>query len=166
MADSARSETHVVPLIYRIFFLYIEPFASLVGAYYAFFEPHEYLHLTHAASAPATSIPLSTTVALNQLSNLYLLFAINEALVLRATSDINVWRVLLLGLFVADLGHLYSIHPLGLDVYWKVSQWNAIDLGNIAFVYVGATVRSCFLAGLGISKRSIHAHSKRRTKRL
>lgn len=165
MAGLGRTKPSTVPLTYRIFFLYVEPLASLLGAYYALYEPQEYLRLTHASSAPTVSIPLSTTIVLSQLSNLYLLFAINEALVLRATSDINVWRTLLLGLLIADLGHLYSVHPLGLQVYWDILRWNAIDWGNVAFVYAGASMRICFLAGLGMSKGAVQRRTKRRAKR-
>lgn len=164
MSETRRNTPLVIPFIYRIFFLYIEPLAAVVGAYYAFYEPHEYLYLTHALSAPALSIPLSTTIILNQLSNLYLLFAINEALVLRATSEINVWRTLLFGLLIADFGHLYSVYPLGLSVYWNIFQWNAIDWGSVAFVYAGATLRICFLARLGIPTRTAQRRSKRRPK--
>lgn len=152
MSDSTGNKAQCIPSVYRIFFLYLEPLASLVGAYYAFHKPYEYLQWTHAAStSKVLAIPLSTIIVLNQLSNLYFLFAINEALVLRATSDISVWRTLLLGLLVADVGHLYSIHPLGLEIYWSVLRWNPIDWGNIAFVYAGATMRLCFLAGMGVS---------------
>ena len=50
--------------------------------------------LTHAASTPEKllGLPVSTQVVLQQLGNLYVAFAINEALVLRATSDIRVWE--------------------------------------------------------------------------
>ncbi|KAL8854927.1 MAG: hypothetical protein Q9221_000434 [Calogaya cf. arnoldii] len=153
MAAPSVLPTQAIPLIYRLFFLYIEPLASLVGAYYAFLKPQEYLRLTDPFSSPIVSVPLSTSIILQQLSNLYFLFALNEALVLRATSDIHVWRTLLFGLLVADIGHLYSVHGLGLAIYWEVSRWNAIDWGNVAFVYVGATMRICFLTGLGMSQR-------------
>lgn len=167
MVRSARTETNVIPLIYRVFFLYIEPLASLVGAYYAFFLPQAYLHLTDASSSLniTTPIPLSTSITLLQLSNLYFLFAINEAFVLRVTSDIKVWQTLLFGLLVADLGHLWSVHPLGVDVYWKVLRWNAIDWGNVGFVYLGAGMRMCFLAGFGMRNRPAKGRSKRRVKR-
>ncbi|KAL8679194.1 MAG: hypothetical protein Q9186_004491 [Xanthomendoza sp. 1 TL-2023] len=165
MIDSAGNKTQTIPLLYRLFFLYIEPIASLVGAYYAMLEPHEYLRLTDPSSPPIISIPRSTSIILKQLSNLYFLFALNEALVLRATSDINVWRALLFGLLIADLGHLYSVHPFGLDIYWNVLGWNAIDWGNVAFVYVGATMRMCFLAGLGVSNGPAQRSRKRPVKR-
>jgi len=56
-------------------------------------------------------------------------------------------------LLVADLGHLYSVHGKGLDVYWDVRHWNPIDWGNVAFVYVGACMRISFLLGIGLGTR-------------
>ena len=136
--------------IYYIFFLLVEPFSAVVGAYYSFFQQQTYLNLTHAPSAPLTGIPISTQIILTQLSNLYFLFAINEFWVLRATSDLQVWRVVLFCLLVADIGHLYSVNAIGTQIYWNVFAWNAIDWGNVGFVYVGATLRICFLSGFGV----------------
>jgi hypothetical protein len=138
------------PTFYRLFFLTIEPISALVGAYFAHFQPQTYLQLTHALSALQTNIPLGTQVVLTQLANLYFLFAINEALVLRSSSDLRVWRTLLFGLLVADFGHLYSVLGLGTGVYWKVYEWSAMDWGNVGFVYAGALTRIAFLCGLGI----------------
>ena len=151
MASSRASSPQVsIPFIYCCFFLYIEPLSTLLGAYYAFFQQQTYLNLTHAPSAPLTGIPLSSQIVLNQLANLYFLLALTEALVLRATSDLRVWRTLLFGLLVADLGHLYSVSPLGTQIYWHPVSWNAIDWGNIGFVYVLISTRIAFLLGIGI----------------
>lgn len=140
-----------LPIYYRLFFLYIEPISALVGSCFALFKPDIYLQLTHAPSAPSNGVPLSSRIVLTQLSNLYLLFALNEALVLRSTRDLRVWKTLLAGLLVADIGHLYSVSPLGPDVYWKLYSWNAMDLGNVGFVYLGAAMRIAFLLGFGLS---------------
>lgn len=140
-----------LPQIYELFFLWIEPLSALVGAYYAHFKPEQYLQLTHAGSAPS-SIPLGTRVALSQLGNLYAFFALNEALVLRSTSDLAVWRTVLFVLLIADLGHLYTVKELGWPVFYDVASWNAIDWGNVPFVYFGAAMRVSFLAGLGLKK--------------
>src|SRR5277367_993392 len=142
------------PAFYRLFFLTIEPISALVGAYFAHFQPQTYLQLTHASSAPSDTIPLGTQVVLTQLANLYFLFAINEALVLRSTSNLRVWRTLLFGLLVADFGHLYSVWGLGTGLYWKVHLWSAMDWGNIGFVYAGALTRITFLCGLGVPTRT------------
>jgi hypothetical protein len=145
-----------LPAAYSWFFLFIEPISALVGAYYAHFKPLAYLQMTHAASSPSytSTIPLSTNIVLTQLANLYLLFTINEALVLRSTSDLRVWRTVLLGLLIADFGHLYSVSALGPEVYWNVLKWNAMDWGNVGFVYTGATMRIAFLCGIGLNTKS------------
>jgi hypothetical protein len=150
------SPAFTLPRFYTAFFLVIEPVAALVGAFFAHFRQLDYLQMTHAASAPAnvSTIPLSTSVVLSQLANLYLLFTINEALVLRSTSNLRVWKTVLFGLLVADFGHLYSIKELGHQVYWNVLKWNAMDWGNVAFVYAGATMRMMFLAGVGLNTES------------
>ncbi|RDW60051.1 hypothetical protein BP5796_11657 [Coleophoma crateriformis] len=142
-----------LPTIYTLFFLIIEPISALVGAFYANFKPLQYLRLTHADSSPTTTsnIPLSTSVALTQLANLYLLFAINEAVVLRSTSSLRVWRAVLIGLLIADAGHLYSVSSLGYGVYFKFWDWNEMMWGNIAFVYAGAAMRIAFLTGVGLN---------------
>ena len=143
-----------LPLVYRLFFLLIEPLSALAGAYMAFFRPYDYLELTHAASAPLP-IPHGTTIVLSQLANLYLFFALNEAIVLRSTSNLRVWKSVLFCLLVADFGHLYTVRSLGLPIYWSVADWNAIDWGNIPFVYLGALMRIAFLAnvGFGVKRR-------------
>ena len=139
-----------VARIYKYFFLYIEPFTTFIGAYYSSMQQQTYLDLTHTPSSPQNGIPTSTHIILLQLSNLYCCFALNEALVLRASPDLKVWRTLLICLLIADVGHLYSVNAAGWQVYWNVLGWNAIDWGNVGFVYVGATMRICFLAGWGV----------------
>ncbi|APA10677.1 hypothetical protein sscle_06g054470 [Sclerotinia sclerotiorum 1980 UF-70] len=141
-----------LPMIYSWFFLIIEPISALTGAYYAHFRPLSYLQLTDPISSPYTqnTIPLSTTIILTQLANLYLLFAINEALILRCTSDLHIWKIVLVGMLVADLGHLYSVRGLGWSIYWNLWRWNAMAWGNVGFVYVGAAMRMAFLRGWGL----------------
>lgn len=159
MATSGGQAGVSLPLAYRLFFLVIEPIATLVGAYYAFYRPEEYLQLTHAETAlPVT--PLGTKVALSQLANLYLAFALNEAIVLRSTSDLRVWKALLFGLLVADFGHLYTVRALGIRVYYNVWSWNAIDWGNVAFVYCGAAMRISFLTGVGMGNAKMASIKK------
>ena len=160
MASASSPPSFPLPLPYRIFFLTIEPVSALVGASYAFLHPHTYLSLTHASSSPpvptaaspSSAVPLGTQIVLAQLANLYLLFAFNEALILRTTSDLRVWRTVLLGLLVADVGHLWSVSALGARVYWDVAGWNKMDWGNVGFVYLGICTRLCFLAGVGLPR--------------
>lgn len=151
----ATSDTFTPPLIYRLFFLYIEPLSALVGAYYAAFLPATYLALL--SSTPTTlnsnTPPDTPTLAtLYQLANLYFLFALNEHLVLSRSSSLTTWRTLLFGLFLADLGHLATMIPVSMqdgkgvgEVFWKVWRWNGMEWGGVGFVYVGAGMRVSFL---------------------
>jgi hypothetical protein len=148
MAPSAAS---AIPLIYRLFFLYIEPVATAVGAYYAQFQQQEYLQLTHSTMQSSLLGPsLRESIVLSQLANMYAVFALNEALVLRSTADLRVWKVFLFGLLLADFGHIYSVNGVGSEVYWQFWNWNEMYWGNLGFVYVGATLRMAFLSGLGL----------------
>lgn len=145
-----------IPQYYQIFFLWVEPISTLAGFIAAAFFGHDYLVMTHAETTPSKilGVPIATTVALRQLANLYLAFALNEFFVLRATNDLKVWRTILAILLVADVGHLLACYPAGgFSQYYNVTQWNAMDYGNLAFVYVGATFRSCFLAGVGMGPK-------------
>jgi len=174
--QTTTASTFNLPLPYRLFFLLIEPISTLLGAYYAYFKPSTYLSETAFPAAnflpsnPSTSniipLPTSSLVTLQQLANLYVAFAINEALVLRSTSDLKVWRALLLGLLIADFGHLWSVRHLGLGYYWRVWEWNAMAWGNVGFVYVGATMRMCFLVGVGLDDGKGTATGKGRKKDL
>ncbi|RMZ05059.1 hypothetical protein D0862_05094 [Hortaea werneckii] len=101
-------------------------------------------------------------ITLLQLANLYLVFAINEALVLRATNDLKVWRIFLVGLLIADFGHLWSVHALGWPIYYQFWTWNSIHWGNLGFVYVGASMRMAFLSGLGLASSRSGAGGKRK----
>jgi hypothetical protein len=139
-----------VPAFYRLVFLWLEPLSTFTGAVYAHFLQSHFLTLTHAASAPGLSVPLSTSIVLSQLANMYLGLGLLEASVLRATSELKVWRTLLTIMLLADIGHLYSVAPLGSWVYWDYRRWNSIDYGNVPVVYFLAITRSLFLLGVGL----------------
>ena len=142
-----------IPTWYRLFFLYIEPLSALAGAYYAAFRPADYLaDLTLGALSrtPPTPAPTQTNMALLQLANLYFLFALNEHFVLSSTNSLVTWRRLLVGLLIADFGHLVTMAPAGSGIFWRVWEWNAMAWGSVGFVYAGAATRMCFLAGVGL----------------
>lgn len=91
---------------------------------------------------------------------MYFGLAFLEAAVLRATPDVTVWKTFLAGLLLADFGHLYSVLPLGVPIYWTFWDWNAIDMGNIPFVYLLALTRIGLLLGVGFPRPRVRARSK------
>lgn len=155
-ASLSHASSSSIPTPYRLLFLTLEPLSALLGAIYAHYLQPTYLSLLAHQPIPASSIPAHTSVVLSHLANLYLVLCLNEALVLRATADLKVWRTFLFGLLVADLGHLWGCRQLGNGdgaVFWKVWEWNGIDVGNVGVVYGLAVARVCFLAGVGFGRR-------------
>lgn len=158
---SASAPPAPVPGFYRFVFLWVEPCSILLGAVYAACFQTTYLDLTmHAPSAPDALVPISTKIVLTQLANMYFGLAFLEASVLRATADVTVWKSFLVGLLLADFGHLYSVLPLGTHVYWAFWRWNAIDMGNVPFVYFLALTRIALLLGVGFPDPRVRARSK------
>ena len=151
---SGAAEQPPIPLLFRVFFTTLEPITALVGWYFAHFQQRHYLSLaTHTPYNIQEEPDPGCAVALRQLANMYLLFAINEALVLRATNDRRVWAALLFGLLVADVGHLWSLRVLDLDhLYYTVTEWNPMDVGSIGIVYVGMAFRLSFFASLAAGR--------------
>lgn len=49
-------------------------------------------------------------------------------------------------MLLADIGHLWACAPLGSDYFWRVDTWDPMAMGNVPFVYVGASMRIAFLA--------------------
>ncbi|PCH40691.1 hypothetical protein WOLCODRAFT_131471 [Wolfiporia cocos MD-104 SS10] len=164
------ADTSPIPLLYRLFFLYIEPISAVVGAYYAAARQSDYLaYLSSAPSgaAPGPSpLPTPTRTALFQLANLYLLFALNEHLVLASTPAHRTWARLLLGLLVADLGHLATMLPLAAEkgyaeVFLRFWRWDAMEWGSVGFVYAGASMRVAFLTGAPTTVRRLFVKDSR-----
>jgi hypothetical protein len=108
------------PLIYNVCFLYIEPLSIFVGGFIAMFLPSTYLETVHATSTSAFSgehqNSPGTQVLLAQWANIYVLFALNEALVFWLTSSHGVWRTMLAVFLLVDFGHLCIVFGFGSDV--------------------------------------------------
>ncbi|KAI0643568.1 hypothetical protein C8Q79DRAFT_975651 [Trametes meyenii] len=155
MAPNAFS---AIPFVYRLFFLYVEPVSAIVGAFYAGIKPMEYLAYLASSTAGAKLAQTPSTPTLISLyprSNLYLLFVLNEHLVLSSTPSLRMWRTLLFGLLIADLGHLASMVTLAqekgfAEVFAYFWWWNAMEWGSVGFVYAGASMRTSFLLSVGL----------------
>lgn len=135
-------------LYYKFFFFYLEPLSALAG-FLAALNPALYLRMLNASSPKVQDA--TVTASVYQLANLYLFFALTEALVFRAARHhLPVQRALATAMLVADLGHLAAVAPLGAMQYWDVRRWGWMEAGGIGFVYVGAATRISFLSGIGV----------------
>jgi len=147
---SAESPTlPYIPLVYRILLLYIEPLFALNGAYLLMRKPEVYLHTFSANLAYAPS----TQIIFDQLGAVYMLFAFNQAVVLRVAKDIRVWKAIILGILMCDSVHAWTgFKVMAADGNMNPVGWRPEDWVAILALFVPGAIRVAFLCGVGIGK--------------
>lgn len=140
-----------IPLPYRILLLYLEPFAALNGAVITHCFPNRYLR---GMSPTATSLSYNpaSQIIYDQLAGCYILFAFNEAVVLRQTSNLRVWKAMVLGILLCDMLHLYgSWSVMGTEMFVSPWLWRMEDWVNLVSLYGPAAMRLSFLFEVGFA---------------
>jgi hypothetical protein len=136
------------PLIYRVFFLWLEPLMALGGSVLCHFDPASFLR---TMSATASYSP-SSQVIYDQLAATYVLFAFNEAVVLRVTKDLRVWKMMMAGLLLCDGLHLYaSWSIMGTHAFMRPWLWRPEDILNLILLYIPVILRTAFIRGAGFA---------------
>lgn len=146
-----------VPFIYRFLFLYFEPAGALIGSLLLHFHPQPFL----TTMAPTLKETPSHQVVYDMLAATYVLFAFNEAVILRLTDDLRIWKALLCGILLCDAIHLYgSWTALGSDMFWNPLNWRWEDAVNLGSLWGQGALRLAFIREVGFSTRP-DAKSKR-----
>ncbi len=86
---------------------------------------------------------------------LYILFMVNELLVLRFSKDLKVWRAVVLAMLCCDVVHLYGVWVAGGGAEFMldpVGRWRMEDWVNTLILAAGSVLRTCFLVGLGVKE--------------
>jgi hypothetical protein len=150
---SNQSLLRKIALPYRIFFLYIEPVLALGGTYLPIADPHRFVVGTVPQPAIIMASPLTITpimqLFLTNIAALYALFAINEAIVLRCTSEKSVWYGIIGGMLASDIGHLYAVYAIAPERALQFASWNSDEWINYGSLVGGALLRLSFLLGIG-----------------
>jgi hypothetical protein len=156
-ASNNNNTTHSpIPLLYRIWFHYLEPLCALNGAYLAYFQPSTYLHMTSFPSPSPTSAtpppPASTLHVSTHVAALYLFFTLAEILVTRSTNDRKVWKALFWSMLGSDLGYLVACWEVGGEggEWVKPWMWDAVGWGNYGTTWLAFGIRLAFLGGIGL----------------
>ncbi|PVI03821.1 hypothetical protein DM02DRAFT_640360 [Periconia macrospinosa] len=149
MPSTTSSTPLTIPLPYRILHLYLEPLMALNGAILCIFNPSLFL----STFSPTLRYTHSSQIIYDQLAATYVFLAFVEGVVLRATTELRVWKTVLGGLLVCDVLHLLAGvrcmseegRLLGVRE-WRVEDWIAVGtlLGP-------AAVRVAFLSGVGFA---------------
>lgn len=140
--------------LYRLWHLYTEPFSAVYGAVMCARSPLVYLSVMSPAANRSHYHP-ELQVIFDQLAATYLLFAFNQAVVLRMVDgNLRVWRALLAGMLICDLVHIrgtwLSLSQAG--VLADLAQWRPSDWVNVVLLIIPVLLRGAFLAGVGVSE--------------
>jgi hypothetical protein len=148
----AGSAPFEISFVYRFVFLYFEPLAALSGSALLHWSPPLFLR----AMAPETAYTPSNQVVYDMLAATYVLFAFNEAVLLRrARHSRPIWNTVLTGILLCDAIHLYgSCAALGADVFWNPLRWRWEDWINLGSLWGQGALRVAFLCGLGLAETS------------
>ena len=151
-----------IPWPYKFIFLYFEPFAALFGTYITLAQPIAYLQSLSPKATPATYSALDQPIY-DQLAAHLLRFAWCQAVVLRVTTDIRVWKFVLFGMFLCDVLHLYASYQiLGGDVFWDPRTWRMEEWVNFVMLYGPGTLRLGVCLGVGLGEEE--ERKERKTK--
>ena len=164
----------VLPLPYRVVFIYIEPILTILAAYSAFTSPEWYLSsLVPGPTVTGLLHTKETNMAMNLYSVVLLLLAMISLSVLPAIAkkfdplSLSIARRLMFALLgisvhlvyllteVADVLHIYvtCIH-LGERVVKDVANWNDMTWGNIGITIVLFLFRVSWFRTVGIKSSS------------
>jgi hypothetical protein len=151
------SFTSRIALIYKIWFLYVEPPAALGGMYFCIFQPNRILSAMMpvpaylAASSGSSGVPITPLVRMMLLNigALYGLFAIIEGIALRLTMEKSVWLAVLAAMLVSDVGHIYAAYEIAPERIVQFASWNSDEWVNYGSLVFGALLRASFLIGIG-----------------
>jgi hypothetical protein len=150
---SNQSLLHKIALPYRIFFLYIEPVLALGGTYLCLADPQRLLLGIVPLPAWIMASPVDVSpimqLLLTNIAALYALFAMNEAIVLRCTREKSVWRAIIGGMLVSDIGHIYAAYAIAPERVLQFVSWSNDEWINYGTLLGGALLRLAFLLGVG-----------------
>jgi hypothetical protein len=157
MSTSKTTSPHPIPLVYRVFHIYIEPISAILGALQSLVITPTYLSIITQPSIYVSGTPLTglNNLLLAQVASLYVLLGVAELTVLRTSRDIKVWTGLIIAITCSDVGHLYAawIGQGGLDgglAFWDPRLWRQEEWINLGLTWFSFFLRLAYLAGVGM----------------
>jgi hypothetical protein len=144
--------TSRIALLYKIWFLYLEPIFALGGTYLCLFAPNQFLSGTVPLPVlSATPIPITPILQmmLTNIGALYALLAVVEGGILRLTREKNVWLGIIAALLASDIGHIYAVYAIAPERIFEVGGWNSEEWINYGMLMFGVVLRAAFLLGIG-----------------
>jgi hypothetical protein len=143
----AMAQLQVHPF-YRLWFTWIDPLTLLLTSTTCFLDPAAALELIVPAEVSAF-VPAQATL-LHQTGILYLFVGTMFAVLLRASTDLKVWRIMqaaTLGVDVALIATMFV--SLETQRRLELGKWRGMDFVNLGFTVWVASIRTAYLTGVG-----------------
>ena len=141
----------IVPQVYELFFLWIEPIAIFLGGLQAIFDP--IAHLQNFTPNLVPAIQPEYSVALYQLGACEIFMAGVEAFVLRiGRHDRRIWRTVLGFELVGDVVHAYGLWITMGQALFSPTLWRPLEWINIGMLILALLLRPGFLLGVGVKE--------------
>lgn len=119
------------------------------GAILCHFKPAQFLN----TMSPTAVYAPSNQVIYDQIAATLTLFAFNEAVVLRVTNDLRIWKTIMFGILVCDIIHLYASYTaLGAAIFWDPRIWRWEDAVNLGALWGQAAIRVAFILDIVFDK--------------
>jgi hypothetical protein len=135
------------PAFYRIFFTWLDPLVCIWGAYMDFFDPTLVLS-SHIPNLPAD---IGHTMILRQRGGGMLNFGFISAVLLRYTTDLNIWRIVQFACLIVDFTEFWGgFGALGTQGRLDVGTWRVEDWATMGITGTATLVRMAFLMGIGL----------------
>lgn len=137
---------------YRVWFTCVDPL-TLIPTVYALIYTPEFMLEGLIPPSMAVYNPIEGFFY-HQLSALYAFVGIMLGGVLRITSDIKVWKIIVAGVLLIDVSILASVYvSLERQGRLEMEKWRWQDWGNVLWTGGVAIIRGLFLAGVGAGRK-------------
>ncbi|KAF2474858.1 uncharacterized protein BDR25DRAFT_301467 [Lindgomyces ingoldianus] len=148
MAQPSAFKIHI---FYRLFFTYLDPLICIWGAYMDFFDPA----LVLSSHVPNVSPDIGHAMILKQRGGGMLNFGFISAVLLRYSTDLQVWRIVQFADLIVDVAYFWAVwEGLGAQGRLDLGTWRAEDWGSLGITGCATAVRMAFLMEVGFGRRA------------
>ena len=139
-----------IPYLYRFLLTNVEPFLAFNGAIMVMTNPLKYAGTMSRHSI--SNLDASTNFIYTELAGGWLHFAFTEAVVLRLVDNLQVWRLICMGMLLSDIAYCHSCAQAlgGWDQWLIVANWTMEDWVVTITTWPFVIARIAIVLGIGL----------------
>ncbi|KAH6662420.1 hypothetical protein F5X68DRAFT_195807 [Plectosphaerella plurivora] len=142
------ADVHFHPL-YHISLTWVDPLLFFSAFVSILIDPG--IWLDYYVPASISQVDPIQNIAYQNVAVMYGFLIIMTAGLQRISTDVRVWKTIQAGVLFADVGHVITVYAsLVQQDRLQPDRMRVVDWANFIVTAVGAFIRICFLAGVGI----------------